>query len=347
MRPTVHDVAREAGVSLATVDRVINKRPGVRAMTIARVEDAIRMLGYEKDLSAANMARGRTYRFRFILPNTDNSFMHELAGAVEREAFGFGDNRVEADLVLVEAFDDKAIVAALGRIDPGHIHGVALVAPDTPLVTRSIAALVASGVKVATLVSSVSGTSGTRYVGIDNRAAGRTAGELIGRFLPQGGKVGIVAGSLGLQDHVQRRSGFEEVAAAHFPLITPVFLGEGFDDHAITRKVVASGLSAHPDIKAIYNAGAGVRGLLDAVAASGPAERLRIVAHELTSVTRAAMRDGIIDAVLNQDPGHEVRSAVRTLKAMIDGSRINPELERIRIEIFTRSNIVETISNGG
>ncbi|MGO7428896.1 LacI family DNA-binding transcriptional regulator, partial [Rhizobium ruizarguesonis] len=49
MRPTVHDIAAAAGVSLATVDRVLNQRPGVRNVTREKVETAIRELGYARD----------------------------------------------------------------------------------------------------------------------------------------------------------------------------------------------------------------------------------------------------------------------------------------------------------
>ncbi|HHY50059.1 MAG TPA: LacI family transcriptional regulator, partial [Alphaproteobacteria bacterium] len=58
-RATVHDVAREAGVSLATVDRVLNGRPGVRPATADKVEEAIRALDFRRDLSASLLARAR------------------------------------------------------------------------------------------------------------------------------------------------------------------------------------------------------------------------------------------------------------------------------------------------
>ena len=73
-KPTVHDIAKEAGVSLATVDRVLNRRPGVRTATVARVQAAIDKLGYVRDLSAANLARGRLYRLAFVLPDRKSQF---------------------------------------------------------------------------------------------------------------------------------------------------------------------------------------------------------------------------------------------------------------------------------
>ncbi|MFY8145905.1 MAG: LacI family DNA-binding transcriptional regulator, partial [Rhodobacter sp.] len=72
MRPTVNDIAREAGVSLATVDRVLNDRPGVRAKTAEAVQAAIRRIGYVRDVAAANLARQRDYRLAFVLPDTDS-----------------------------------------------------------------------------------------------------------------------------------------------------------------------------------------------------------------------------------------------------------------------------------
>ncbi len=86
MRPTVHDIAAAAGVSLATVDRVLNQRPGVRHVTREKVETAIRELGYVRDVAAANLAKGRTYPLVFILPASDNSFMYGLNAEIRQAA---------------------------------------------------------------------------------------------------------------------------------------------------------------------------------------------------------------------------------------------------------------------
>ncbi len=66
---------------------------------------------------------------------------------------------------------------------------------------------------------------------------------------------------------------------------------------------------------------------------------LTVVAHELTDYTREALQDGLIDVVLNQDAGHEVRSAVRVLKAKADGLAVIAAQERIRLDIFLKDNL--------
>lgn len=76
MRPTVHDIAAAAGVSLATVDRVLNQRPGVRHVTREKVETAIRELGYIRDVAAANLAKGEPIHwFSYCRPATIPSCM--------------------------------------------------------------------------------------------------------------------------------------------------------------------------------------------------------------------------------------------------------------------------------
>ena len=59
----------------------------------------------------------------------------------------------------------------------------------------------------------------------------------------------------------------------------------------------------------------------------------------MTRHTRAALNEGLIDAVLNQDAGHEVRSAIRVLKAKADGVAVIGAQERIRIDIFLKDNL--------
>ena len=85
---TIQDVAQRAGVSVATIDRVLNRRPGVRLQTVEKVESAIRELNYQPDRIAARLARGREYRFWFksLYFREPNGILFEIA----TDAPGFG-----------------------------------------------------------------------------------------------------------------------------------------------------------------------------------------------------------------------------------------------------------------
>ena len=339
VRATIEDVAEAAGVSVATVDRVLNGRAAVRPKTAERVEQAVRRLNYQPDRLAARLARAREYRFCFILPEGTNAFMNALADTVTAEAQRMVQEKVAIDLRRTDVFDPQALAATLDTI--GTVYdGVAVVALDHPRVREAVNALADRGVQVVTLVSDVPSSRRAHYVGIDNSAAGRTAATLMGRYLSgRKGKVGLIAGSLSLRDHVERQFGFEQVMAGDFPNLELLPVREGRDDRNKVQKVAEQLLADHPDMIGLYNVGAGSAGIAAALEEAGRAGKVVFITHELTDDTRRALIDGTIDIIINQDAGHEVRSAIRVLMSKADRAPLVDSMERIRIDIYLRDNI--------
>jgi LacI family transcriptional regulator len=336
---TIQDVARKAGVSVATIDRVLNRRPGVRTQTVDKVESAIRELNYQPDRIAARLARGREYRFWFILPTTVGEFMQSIVQEVEDSAGRMSAERVAIMMKRVDVFNGELLAQTLDNLGE-DVDGVAVVALDHPAVRESINALVARGITVVTLVSDVPGSKRTHFAGIDNSSAGRTAAGLMGRFLRgQKGKVGLFAGSLSLRDHIERQFGFEQVMAHEFPQYEILPVRESRDDVERTEQLTAQLLREHPDLIGIYNVGGGTKGIVAGLESSPRAKDIVFLAHEITEGSRRALIRGTIDAIINQDAGHEVRSAVRVLIAKADHAPLVEAQERIRIDIFMRDNL--------
>ncbi|TMV06169.1 LacI family DNA-binding transcriptional regulator [Brucella haematophila] len=339
MKPTVHDIARTAGVSLATVDRVLNDRPGVRSKTRERVVDAMNTLGYVRDVGAANLARSRLYQFDFIVPDNDNTFMlslrDEIAIATERALA----ERVSINLILVPAFDEVALVAALDASGLRKPDGVAFVALDTDPVRAACDRLRASGVHAVTLVSDLGHSAREHYVGVDNTAAGRTAARLLGLFANgTEGVIAILTGSLKVRDHRERFDGFTSAMRNNFPERSILPALEGLDEDARVENLVRTLLRERNDIAGIYSLGAGNGGLLRALA-THTGKRPLVIAHERDDATSQALEQGLVHGVLAQDAGHEIRSAIRILKASADRLPIIPGQEHIRIEIFLKDNL--------
>jgi LacI family transcriptional regulator len=338
-RATLEDVARAAGVSLATVDRVVNRREGVRDKTVARVEAAVAKLGYRADAAATRLARNQSFRFAFILPTGANSFMRNLTDQVQRTSDRMAGQRAFIDILHVDVFDADALAGALESLSPAY-DCVATIALDHPRVRAAIDDLVGRNVAVVTLVSDAPGSRRLHYVGIDNPAAGRTAATLMGRFLTgRKGVVGVIAGSLALRDHAERQYGFNQILSSEYPDLAALPALEGRDDSARNRELVAALLERQPDLLGIYSVGAGNRGIAAALEAAGRARDIVWIAHELTQHTRRFLLHGTIDAIIHQDPGHEARSAARILLAHCLAEPIVPDQERISIDIFLRDNL--------
>ncbi|SON54820.1 Glucose-resistance amylase regulator [Hartmannibacter diazotrophicus] len=338
-RVTLKDVAEAAGVSIATVDRVLNGRAGNASRSAVRVQEAINRLGYAPSALSARVDAARR-RFVFVLPSGENPFMSSLSEAVGSLSDWMTLEGAVYETVRVDVFDGAALAAALDGLERDGLAGVALVALDHPMVREAVNHLHAAGIPVVTLVSDLPGSRRARYVGIDNIAAGRTAGALMGRFMGgQGAEVAIVGGSFDLRDHVERQLGFKRVLAEEFGNVRVVDVREGRDDRETTRRAVEALLARHPDLAGIYSVGAGNAGIVEALKANGRAGKTLLIAHELTAENRAALLAGAMQAVINQDCGHEIRSAARVMRALASGTPIVAEQERIRIDVFLRENL--------
>lgn len=335
----LQEVAREAGVSTATVDRVLNGRGGVRAHTVDRVQAAARRLSYRPDPAAARLARARPWRLGFVLPSGANSFVGMLHAEIDALAPWLAEQRAQARVIRADAFSPPAAATAISALR-GECDAAIVMVQDHPLVRAAIDELFDQGVCVITLVSDVPARGRAHFVGIDNVAAGRTAGTLVGRFIGAGsGSVGIVLGSYSLRDHADRLFGFRQVMSAEHPsheLLQPV---EGRDDSALTESLVRQLLQDHPDMVGLYSIGAGNRGVAAALRAEGRAGRMIWVCHELTVHGRRALLDGTASAVINQGAAHEVRSACRVALAQLSRERLIADQERIRIEIYLKDNL--------
>lgn len=340
MRPTTKDLAKAAGVSLATVDRVLNARPGVRQETVDAVNEAIDRIGFVRNLLAANLARGRTYRLEFLLPETGDQFLSALEDRIDEAAAGFASEAVELRRSRVIGSDPHRIAAVLARIDPGRADGVAIMAPEAPLVRDAITRLRERGVQVVQLLSGRPGDDPFDFVGIDNKAAGATAARLLGRFAAgRQGSILVISDRMNARDSVERRQGFDRVMGTDFPRLAALPSLETYGDPVRTLQVVANAYRNHHDIVGVYVLSSEARLALEAVARVADPLAQIIIAHERTGFTESLLLNGQLDALIAQNPGHLVRSAIRLLRAGCDGREPLASQEEIRIEILLKENL--------
>ncbi len=338
--PTAKDLAAAAGVSLATVDRVLNGRSGVRRQTIERVNAAIREIGFVRDVAAANLARKREYVFAFVLPDRTDEFLSTIVQTVAETSAAFSRERVSARVIRTRTDDPHAVVQALETLAADGVDGVAIMAPETPQSRDAIQRIRDQGLAIVTFVSDQPSAPRDRFIGIVDVDAGRTAATLIGRFCRgDPGSVLVLAETIQSHDSLDRRFGFDEILHDHFPHLSATPTIETYGDPGRTRQVLANGLASAADVRAIYLMGSAPAAALEALESHRIGEDCVIVAHELTAVTRRGLLSGRLSAVITQDVGHLVRSAFRVLRSKADNSETMASQERIRIEIILHANM--------
>lgn len=343
MRSTLIDVAREAGVSPATVDRVLNNRSGVRSRTREIVVETARRLGYLA-ASADGPAAGRpvdeeAIRLDFVLPAGTNTFIKMLHRQIELQAA----SRPEVDVRIwsLEGFNPDRLAGVLQDLH-GRTRGVGVIALDHPTVREAIRSLSTENVKVVTLASDILHVPRVAYIGIDNRAAGRLAGYLVGRFMgaSRSGKVALLAGSLSYRGHEEREMGFRHILAEEGSGLEIVELREMGDDRERAYSEAAALLDRHADLAAIYNIGAGNTGIARALKERGREHAVVFIGHEVTKETKPLLLDGTLDAVIDQNPRVEAREALNLLTQAVKGLAL--DYHPPRLQVVFRENIPES-----
>src|SRR5205809_7157237 len=106
---TLRDIARQAGVSLATVDRVLHNRPGVRPDTVRRVKEAIERNSFQPHVAAAELARGRARRFAFVMPSGPNLFMQQILSHLSEMSTWLSARRLAVQTVTTDVLETTAL----------------------------------------------------------------------------------------------------------------------------------------------------------------------------------------------------------------------------------------------
>lgn len=337
---TLHDVARAAGVSYATVDRVVNARGGVAQKSVVLVKNAIDLLGYERDVSAANLSRKRVYRFHFLLPDDSNDFFRALNDALYAHKEQPNLFRIGIKTTRIAAFSEQAFVDALDGIDTATTDCVCAVALDAVAVVAAVKRARTRGLKVLTLVSDLAADERDHYVGIDNLVAGKTAGRMMGlAHARQTGCVLPIIGANRAHDHIERLTGFRDIIQTHFPKVTLLEPVKSRDEAATINQVLTQAWDTYPTLTGVYNIGAGNEGLIDWVRGIAPTDRPVMVIHELLSGSRAALEAGLIDAIIDQKPYEAIGEALRIMRLLVDGQPAPPAAPAITPAIYLCENL--------
>jgi len=334
-RSKMADVAEAAGVSLATVDRALNGRGVVRKETLDRVLRSAGELGYI--LPPAEGQRLSPCLFDVVLPGGSNTFLQILAREIEVAARLRGE-RLAVRLHQVQDFRPQMLVETLGNIGR-DTSGVAVIAPDHPDVREALRAFSARGVPIVTLVTDVANVGRIGYVGIDNRASGRLAAELIGRLVSgRSGSVVLFLGSRSYRGHEEREIGFRDLISAEYSSLNVIDVRDMHDDNNRARAETERLLKTRSDIVAIYNVAGGNRGIAAALEFVRREPRIVFIAHELTEHSRRFLISGIMDVAIDQNPKLEAAEILDLLYARAAGLP-PPVREALRITPFFRENL--------
>lgn len=333
-KTTVAKIAKRAGVSKATVDRVLNNRGGVQAHTRQHVLSVAQQLNGNAPTPPNSVVEN--IELDFIIPDFRNQF---LAGQSRHiDSYARSLEGVSATIHHLSSANEEAVLQAISGLGDA-CQGIGIVGVDTPRTRQALRSWTGRDIPVVTLASDIRQIGHHSYIGMDNYAAGRLAGHLVGKLIPAPrAKTAIILGLRAYFGHEEREMGFRSVLRDQFPHIQIVAEYEVAEDNICARDTLLDLLKVHPDLNGIYCIGSGQAGIVEALTITGNAQRTLVVGHGLTDETRRYLIDGSIDAIINENAEEEARSAVDYLVAAARGQAL-PAVPSISIQAIFRENI--------
>jgi LacI family transcriptional regulator len=337
-RATIQDLAAKAGVSVSTIDRILNGRDKVRTGTAERVLAAAEDL----EFYALPALRKRLQvdlpkvRLGFLLQQSHRGFYRSIAAALTKAA----EEHLEPVEVVVEHMDDLSPEAVSDRILRlgTSVQALGVVSAEHPRVSVAIETLAARGVPTYGLISELTAACGAGYVGLDNWKVGRTAGWAIAGMCKRPGRVGIVVGNHRYRCQELNESGFRSYMREHAPEFTMLEPIQTFEDNAIARDVTEQLLRREPDLAALYVAGGGMPGAIEALRSSGLATPIVTVGNDITEHTRTGLMDNVLSMVFAHPIRRLAAEAIVQMQRDV-GAGAEPAKRILNFEIYGPENI--------
>lgn len=325
-RPTITDLAKAAGVSVATVDRVLNGRLPVREETARKVSEAAERIGYH----AANAIRQRVladrpeYHLGVVLQKERHAFYQAFAQELQDAAARLHDRRLRVSISFAQTSEPAEVSALLMQL-AGKVQAVAATGIDHHDVTNAVSALRSRGIATFSLLSDFAQGVREAYFGTNNMKVGRTAAWLVTKVAPQPGKIVLFIGGHRYHGHTLREAGFRAYCREFAPDFEVMDAIVNLETRQLTREALEGAMARHPDLVGVYCAGGGMEGAIAALREAGVGERIACVVNELTPESRQALMErrltGIFQTPLRDICTELMATAIHTIE---EGMAENP-----------------------
>lgn len=320
--PTIREIADISGFGVATVDRVLNDRPGVREKTRERVNAALRKLADTQDKKLNLNIR--------LLCDSGVTFNQAMKRATAEANRTVPRVNIDDGYSLTDAFDPVSFARKIEETR-ASFDGLILIAREHPAVNQAVRRLVKSGTPVVCVTSDLPSSRRSAYIGNDQYAAGSVAGQLIGHALPHAEQKILIVTSAAFRSQQEREMGFRRVLRSAYPHLR---IEERVTADDVPETVFTE-LTRHFEINgaptAIYNVAGANRGVAQALEAADIAGTTIFVGHELTDVSRDLLASGTMDYVISHDVQTEITRSANWIAQFHKGIDDDPETSSILV----------------
>lgn len=300
---TIAEIARLAGTSRGTVDRVINGRGKVNKELERKIKEIIESSEYEVNTSARALSMSqKKYVVGVVINSIGNPFFARVRQGFEDSRKKWENYGIDIYYKEIRGYNEEEQIEA---IDDVTSHGATVLAL-TPINTdRIISKLNTLTLPIVTFNNDLRLNKKFAYIGCNYVESGNMCGDLAALMVPTYGKVAVITGSLNTLGHRQRVESFSDRLASKMCSIS---IYENNDDDELSYEKVSAILSENDIPDLLYFSAGGIEGGLKAVEESG--KHIDVFTVDETSAVVEGMKKGLVAASVTQQPYEQGRMTI-------------------------------------
>lgn len=338
-RITLKMIAQAAGVSIGTVDRAINDRPGIKQESKEYVLEVANTLGYRPNKFASALSRHNTIRLAIVFPSRTNKFYSDIEDGIDQATDELRDYGIEVDKIRYNQSDVEAVQACVDRIRHEQYDGVAMNA-EGKMTRVHMDSISEAGIPIISFNTDLEGSKRLFFIGNSAQQSGKVAAELLNSFLHERGLVATIGNYYNAMPHQGRFAGFHEFIQEYKSDMQIIQCEECQSDTEIACNNLCAVITKKPKIKGIFCTGhTPTIGAIDALRKLDRAD-IKLIGYDVSQITAEAVSEGVCDALLYQDPFEQGYQATRLLaRHILEDWTPSQKHLYIETQIIVRSNI--------
>ncbi len=313
---TIKQIAKIAGVSRGTVDRVLNNRGGVSHQTEQLIRDIAKDGAYVPNKAGKTLSiKKRNLKFGVALLSSrrGNQFVKQIANGIHQKSCELADYGVTIELEETLMGSPQDQLDVLHLFVQKEIDGLIIMPEQDDGVREKLRDLAAMGIPVVTVNSDLTDAGRLAYVGGNDVEAGKIAAGMMNLVMGGTAQVGVVVGFMEMLCHAQRVRGFEHQAHTYYPGLRIADVVENLDDDFVSYEKTKQLLTRRPDINMLYVVAAGVFGTCRAVQDLKLTEKVKIICFDMNEGIADMLQKRVISVVVAQQPEKQAALALDVL----------------------------------
>ncbi len=346
LQSTIKDVAKEAGVSIGTVDRVLHNRGRVSDANKKAVLAAVNKLQYSpSQIARALVNRKSNLRIGITYPKVDSDFWSEIPAGIELARSKLLPFGVELLIDYTETYDVLDQIASIDKLIAEGVNGLLFTSVDDSSADQ-IERHIPENVPYATVVNPTASVSRCAFhLGPDDFLLGNLAARLISLFCGDKCNIVLLAPNYNFNGTQRRIAGVLSKISQSLPGLNllKVMPVSGVTDEDIRSHVYASAkdaLQMFPTLDAIYVSNGFFDQAALAVRDANLGGRVKVFGHEHTSALPELIKQDIVGATIYQKPAEEWYRAIVMLAELLSGTRtITAQDTRVECSIIMKETL--------